>query len=60
MSIASPCINACQLNPSRAYCQGCLRTLDEIRAWSKLSDPDKLAVWQRLKRTPCEQSIQTA
>jgi predicted Fe-S protein YdhL (DUF1289 family) len=26
-------------------CEGCLRTLDEIAAWSTLEDDDKRAVW---------------
>ena len=29
-------------------CEGCLRTLDEIAAWSSLDDAGKRAVWQRL------------
>lgn len=26
-------------------CEGCLRTLDEIRLWSRASDSEKRAVW---------------
>jgi len=29
-------------------CEGCLRTIDEIIAWSRMSDDEKRAVWQRL------------
>ncbi|MGL4994574.1 MAG: DUF1289 domain-containing protein [Deefgea sp.] len=54
MSIASPCINECQLDQGREYCQGCLRTLDEIRAWSSSSEQEKLAVWERLGRRPSD------
>ncbi|MBM5572678.1 MULTISPECIES: DUF1289 domain-containing protein [Deefgea] len=56
MSVASPCINQCQLDSRREYCQGCLRTLDEIRAWSSSSDQEKHAVWKRLGRQPHEQT----
>ncbi|WP_084282464.1 DUF1289 domain-containing protein [Deefgea rivuli] len=52
MTVASPCINLCKLNERRQHCVACLRTLDEIRAWSKNSDQEKLAVWARLQRVP--------
>jgi len=26
-------------------CEGCLRTLDEIRLWSRASDAEKRTVW---------------
>lgn len=29
-------------------CTGCLRTIDEIAGWSRYSDADKQAVWQRI------------
>jgi predicted Fe-S protein YdhL (DUF1289 family) len=30
------------------WCEGCLRTIDEIAAWATLDDAGKLAVWDRL------------
>ena len=30
------------------WCEGCLRTLDEITAWSVMADEDKRAVWKLL------------
>jgi predicted Fe-S protein YdhL (DUF1289 family) len=30
------------------WCVGCARSLDEIGAWSALSDPQKTAVWSQL------------
>jgi predicted Fe-S protein YdhL (DUF1289 family) len=30
------------------YCEGCLRTLDEIACWSGYTDEDKLAVLAKL------------
>ena len=32
----------------RGWCEGCLRTIDEIALWSQLIDRDKLAVWKAL------------
>jgi uncharacterized protein len=36
------------MDPRTALCTGCLRTIDEIAAWSHLSDADKQAVWLRI------------
>jgi uncharacterized protein len=46
--IASPCINVCRMNPDTALCEGCLRTLDEIAAWSAMSSEEKRAVLAKL------------
>lgn len=42
--IASPCINVCRMSPDTGLCQGCLRTLAEIAAWSGMSAEEKRAV----------------
>ena len=42
---ASPCINICRMHEASGLCEGCLRTLDEIAAWSTLDDEAKRAVW---------------
>jgi len=47
----SPCINVCEMDPHLGLCKGCFRTIDEIAAWSSMSDDDKHAVMaQLLKR----------
>jgi predicted Fe-S protein YdhL (DUF1289 family) len=35
--IESPCVKICVVHPESRLCTGCLRTIDEIGAWSKLS-----------------------
>lgn len=45
---ASPCINVCVMNAASGLCDGCLRTLDEIAAWSCASDEQKHSIWQRI------------
>lgn len=55
---ASPCINICQMHADTGWCEGCLRTLDEIAGWGGLSDaarrqilaalPARQAHWQTL------------
>jgi len=43
--VPSPCINVCRMHPTNGLCEGCLRTIPEIRQWSKASEDDKRAMW---------------
>ncbi|MEQ1683409.1 MAG: DUF1289 domain-containing protein [Burkholderiaceae bacterium] len=43
--VASPCTSVCRMDARTGWCEGCLRTLDEIAVWSKLDDADKRQVW---------------
>jgi hypothetical protein len=42
--VASPCISVCEMDAATGFCRGCLRTLDEIGAWSVLDADGKRAV----------------
>jgi predicted Fe-S protein YdhL (DUF1289 family) len=44
----SPCINVCQMDEASGWCKGCLRTIDEIVVWSRLSDAQRAAVLGQL------------
>lgn len=46
--VPSPCINVCRIEPSSGLCTGCLRTLEEIAAWSRLDEAGKREVWAAL------------
>lgn len=46
--VPSPCVSVCRLEPVNSLCEGCFRTLDEIAAWSVMTDADKRLVWQAL------------
>ena len=46
--VPSPCVSVCHMEPDSQLCGGCLRTLDEIAAWSGMDDDGKLWVWQQL------------
>jgi predicted Fe-S protein YdhL (DUF1289 family) len=46
----SPCINVCRMHAGTGWCEGCLRTIDEIAAWSQLSDSARLAVMRQLRQ----------
>jgi predicted Fe-S protein YdhL (DUF1289 family) len=41
--IESPCVKLCVLHPQAKLCMGCLRTGEEIAAWSRL-DPERRRV----------------
>jgi predicted Fe-S protein YdhL (DUF1289 family) len=44
-NVPSPCISVCRMDTRTGVCEGCLRTIDEIRLWSVNSDSEKRAVW---------------
>jgi predicted Fe-S protein YdhL (DUF1289 family) len=46
-AVLSPCIGVCSLGPD-GLCEGCLRTVDEIAAWSRMSDAERLHVMDDL------------
>lgn len=52
--VPSPCIGVCKMEPATGWCGGCFRTIDEIASWSRLTDADKLALWQHIeaRQTP--------
>ncbi len=35
--IASPCVKLCVIHPEERLCVGCLRSIEEITAWSRLT-----------------------
>lgn len=43
--IPSPCVSVCRMDLQREYCEGCLRSIDEIRVWHASSDLEKKAIW---------------
>ena len=49
-SVPSPCVGVCRMHGLTGWCEGCLRTIDEIAMWSQMSDGEKQAVWKQLPR----------
>ncbi len=37
--VDSPCVKLCTIHPTERICIGCLRTIEEIAAWSRMA-PD--------------------
>jgi predicted Fe-S protein YdhL (DUF1289 family) len=46
--VASPCRNVCKMDPVTCYCEGCLRTIEEIAGWSQADDAERRRVWALL------------
>ena len=46
--IESPCIKICVIEPNSRLCTGCLRSIDEISAWSRMSAEERQAVMAEL------------
>ncbi|MBN9427581.1 MAG: MBL fold metallo-hydrolase [Burkholderiales bacterium] len=43
--VPSPCISVCRIDDTTGWCEGCLRTLDEIAAWGSLDDDSRRRTW---------------
>jgi predicted Fe-S protein YdhL (DUF1289 family) len=50
VAVPSPCVSVCRIDAATGWCEGCLRTIDEIAHWSALPDDDKRAIWADLAR----------
>jgi predicted Fe-S protein YdhL (DUF1289 family) len=57
--VPSPCTSVCRMDPRSGWCEGCARTIDEIAAWSNLSDDAKRAIWMQLdaRRLPLPEGL---
>lgn len=54
--VESPCIKICVIHPEARLCTGCLRSIDEITMWSKLSPDARRLVMEEL---PSRQGLLT-
>lgn len=36
------------MSPDRSHCEGCFRTLDEIRLWSRADGSLRRGIWEQL------------
>jgi len=46
--VDSPCIKICVIHPESRLCTGCLRTIDEIGAWSRMTPEARRSVMDAL------------
>lgn len=52
--VISPCIGMCAIDDLTGLCQGCFRTLDEIKAWWDLTVSDQKALLTTLEQRQSE------
>lgn len=51
--VQSPCVNVCVIHPAERLCTGCLRTMDEIAAWGRMSAAERTQIMDALpERAP--------
>lgn len=46
--IESPCVKICVVHPQARLCTGCLRSIEEIGGWSRMSADERRAVMAEL------------
>ena len=39
--VDSPCVNICVVHPDTRLCTGCLRSIDEISSWGRMSREER-------------------
>ncbi|CUH51994.1 DUF1289 domain-containing protein [Shimia sp. R11_0] len=46
--VESPCVRQCVVHPEARICTGCMRTIDEITQWSKMTADERSAIMLEL------------
>ena len=49
-SVPSPCVMICTLDNESGLCDGCYRSMDEIREWMILTREEKLSVLEKIEQ----------
>ena len=57
MSIETPCIALCMIDPRTSLCFGCGRTLPEIARWHRIDNAERLAIMELLPARMAEAGL---
>jgi len=57
MSIETPCIAVCMIDPRTSLCFGCGRTLPEIARWHRIERAERLAIMELLPARMAEAGL---
>jgi predicted Fe-S protein YdhL (DUF1289 family) len=49
MTISTPCMKVCLIDPETGLCEGCGRTRAEIATWGRFSEEERLAIMSGLE-----------
>ena len=44
-NVPSPCVSVCRMDTGSGLCEGCFRTIDEIRDWGRSDEAAKRQMW---------------
>ena len=47
-TIESPCVKLCSVHPVERICIGCLRSIEEITAWGRMTPETRSAIMEEL------------
>ena len=51
--VDSPCVKLCVIHPEARLCIGCLRSIEEITVWSRMTSAARVAIMAELpERAP--------
>jgi predicted Fe-S protein YdhL (DUF1289 family) len=53
-NVPSPCVSICRMNARTGWCEGCYRTIDEIRTWSESDDDTRRRLWTTIEQRASE------
>ena len=56
MTLPSPCISICQIDPETGNCLGCYRSRLEIARWSAMSTNEQADLLETLKQRRAEKT----
>jgi predicted Fe-S protein YdhL (DUF1289 family) len=57
MSIETPCIAVCMIDPRTSLCFGCGRTLPEIARWHRIDNAERRAIMELLPARMAEAGL---
>jgi predicted Fe-S protein YdhL (DUF1289 family) len=57
MSIETPCIAVCMIDPKTGLCFGCGRTLPEIARWDRIGRVERVAIMELLPARMAEAGL---
>ena len=58
MSLETPCIAVCMMDPKTDLCFGCGRTLPEIARWHRMERAERLSLMAQLPARMAEAGLQ--
>jgi predicted Fe-S protein YdhL (DUF1289 family) len=58
MSIETPCIAVCMMDPKTNLCLGCGRTLPEIARWHRMESAERLSLMAELTARMAEAGLE--